>query len=862
MQEKQSLFSGGLNNRLPAHMIPDGFSQDVKNADLTHGDFRPEKGEGTDSADPAGSQYYYEAGGSWVGGAGFNTTDYGSIPFTNGGAAGSTTIVCASGNETFSGPITVPLNHTLQISNATNVNANNLYTLTVEESSQGFATANKFIEYADDLYVSRDGFTVTTAGTHIKNTGANGVCQVEVPLNDLFKFHIHDEVTSNGGEIPEGSLVTDINTANNKITLSKAPLSNTSVATAINVNCVATRIMDGNLGQSFQVGAETPVPGYTFTAASGTSGLIGKNWVSVASGSQPIPLRYAISFLDDTGVESGLATPSSVGEAFVSDVNTPLKINFTNIAKGKYLIYRIGDTSSIFKLLEYHFHNDSAGASGSGINTSPFTYTVSITDTGMPTETQYALRWYARTAAFKAAKNQTDTKTSSGQTDFDASTNPVIYRASGSDDFYIEVLCKIKGDTREYVLVAFETNTNNATAGSDEFNYIDFKSAGQLAPLAPYESSGLPPKNIKFLTEVNNFFFASIDKILFISRKNQPNLWDLDATLTFDSQITGLGRRGSELIVFTQFGVFRVFGNAYDDMRKIQIPTKEGIPNGLHKTIAETRGGLIYANTNGIHYYNGSGILTITKNLVDSFALPATSKTSNIAGVVDDQYFLLGPTSTIGWKLDMRDGSFRLSKTTLTANNLHYRGLTNRLYTSTGIVGIGNDLTAELQSKDFAGGDLNQEKFFQSIIISGTDFTGTVTPVIDGVNQTAFTISTTADLDRRLYLSDATRGNIMSVKTSGTGTIQEIGVDSIMANALQLSRFDSITFTYTGTPSVSVKIDGSTSIASTTLSAPTGGEGQATLYFPAMTEGVVPHVFATETEANRITNYSIASEAI
>ena len=166
-----------------------------------------------------------------------------------------------------------------------------IYTLTIEESSQGFATANKFIEYADDLYVSRDGFTVTTAGTHIKNTGANGVCQVEVPLNDLFKFHIHDEVTSNGGEIPEGALVTDINTANNKITLSKAATSETFVATAINVNCVPTRIMDGNLDQSFQVGAEIPTPGYVFSDAS-PSTLIGKNWLSADS--PPIPLRYAI----------------------------------------------------------------------------------------------------------------------------------------------------------------------------------------------------------------------------------------------------------------------------------------------------------------------------------------------------------------------------------------------------------------------------------------------------------------------------------------------------------------------------------------------------------------------------------------
>lgn len=855
MQEKQSLFSGGLNNRLPAHMIPDGFSQDVKNADLTHGDFRPEKGEGTDSSDPAGSQFYYEAGGSWVGGAGFNTTDYGGITYTNGGAAGSTTIVCASGNETVSGPITVPENHTLQISNTTNVSANNLYTLTVEESSQGFATANKFIEYADDLYVSRDGFTVTTTGTHIKNTGPNSFCQVEVALNDLFKFHIHDEVTSNGGEIPEGALVTNINTANNKVTLSKAATSTTSVATAININCVSTRIMDGDLSESFQVGAEIPNPGYVFSNAT-LSTFIGKNWVSASS--LPIPLRYAISFLDDTGVESGLATPSGVGSVTPTGTDTPIKIDFTNIAQGKYLIYRIGDTSSIFKLVDYHYHNTTASISASD---STGTYTVSVTDTNMPTGSQYALRWYARDDLdSKAAKNTTDDKTNSGQTDFSTSTSPVMHKAAASDNFYVEVLCKIPGDTRVYVLDSFETNgTVNVTTS---FDYIDFNSAQQLSPLAPYESSGLPPKNIKFLTEVNSFFFASIDKILFISRKNQPNLWDLDATLTFDSQITGLGRRGSELIVFTQFGVFRVFGNAYDDMRKIQIPTKEGIPNGLHKTIAETRGGLVYANNNGLHYYNGSGIMTITKNLVDSFTLPATSQTSNIAGVVDDQYFLLGPTSTAGWKLDMRDGSFRLSKTTLTANNLHYRGLTNRLYTSTGIIGIGSDLTAELQSKDFAGGDLNQEKFFQSIIISGTDFNGTVTPVIDGVNQTAFTISTTADLDRRLYLSDATRGNIMSVKSSGTGTIQEIGVDSIMANALQLSRFDSITFTYTGTPSVSVKIDGSASIASTTLSAPTGGEGQATLYFPAMTEGVVPHVFATETEANRITNYSIASEAI
>ena len=56
MQETQTLFSAGLNSRNPAHTLPEGFSQEVKNADLTHGDFRPEKGELVSSSDPGGTQ--------------------------------------------------------------------------------------------------------------------------------------------------------------------------------------------------------------------------------------------------------------------------------------------------------------------------------------------------------------------------------------------------------------------------------------------------------------------------------------------------------------------------------------------------------------------------------------------------------------------------------------------------------------------------------------------------------------------------------------------------------------------------------------------------------------------------------------
>ena len=864
MQETQTLFSAGLNSRNPAHTLPDGFSQEVKNADLTHGDFRPEKGELVSSSDPGGTQYYYEAGGSWVGGTGFTSLTFSSFTLPAYDPSGTNiTYVCTSNNTnttgadiTYAGPVTIPLNTTLQISNSAAVSAGNNYTMTVEETAQGFANANKFIEYANDLYISRDAFTVIA--TSIQNTGTNGVCEITVSSADFGKFHPGDVVQSNGNELESGSYITSINTGNNKIILNQAALSTTNSNTNLEISANPTRIMDGNLANSFQVGVQIPQPDFTFVEVGADSAYSAKKWIASAP-NPPVPLRYAVSRLDDTGVESGMSTPSSVGAITHTSTNKPLGVTISNLDKGKYFLYRIGDTSSIFKLLDYYYHNTSLSfslAAPSGNN-----QVLSITNTGMPVGTAYALRWFAfDNADSKAAKDTTSTKTTNGVTDFASPTNITLYKNASTDEFYLQVLAKFPDDDREYTIAWLQTNGTNNVA--TDYGYIDFKNSRSLSPLAPYEEAGLPPKNIKFLTEVNNFFFASVDKILYVSRRSQPNLWPNDAFITFDSFITGLGRRGSELVVFTQFGVYRVFGNSYDSLRKVQIPTTEGISDGLDKTVAETRGGLLYANDNGIHYYNGAEIRTITKNLVADFALPSATKKANIAGVIDDQYYLLAGGGTTGWKLDLRDGLPKLSKTSLSATNLHYRGLTNRLYSSTGIIGEGSDLDFTFQSKDFIGGDLNAEKIYRSIVVSGSDFTGTITPVVDGVEQAATSLSSVTDLDRKIYLAGALRGNRMSVKITGKGKLQLVGVDFDLASSFQLSRFDSVTVKYVGTPSLSVKVDGVEKIASTTLSSPTGIEGEATLYFPAMTEGVIPHLFATETEANRIISSQYGAEAI
>ena len=846
MLEKQSNFSRGLNNRYPAHLLPDGFSQEVVNTDLTHQDVRPDKGEGIDSFDPGDSEYYYEAGGSWVGGGGFSATTYNPLTISS-----DTTI---STNTQVAGPFTVPQNITLTV--------NSGITFTVNTTAQGFNSANSFYEYANDLYISRDNFSFVA--DEVANSGPSGVCQITTTTDKIGFFHAFDVIV--GAGIAENSFVTAIDTGTNKVTLNQAATAVTTTNYTLECNCVPTRIMDGDLTVSFQMGVQVPTPTFTLGKESTHTGASSKNWISE---SFPVPLQYGVSHIDSTGIESGLSIPSSteasnqlaLGGSTRSDAVT---LDIQGLDQGKYFIYRIGDTSAIFKLLEYYYQLPNTASFSIGA-ASGNNQVISITDTGIPANTTYSVKWFAADDSNStAAKDNSATKTTSGQTDFGSSTSITLYKNASTDNFFIQVLAKFENDDREYVIGSLVTDGANQVTTTR--SYIDFQNARSLANLAPFESSGLPPKNMKFLTEVNNLFFSSVDKVLHISQVGRPNVWPSDGTISFDAVITGLGRRGSELIVFTQFSVYRVFGNSFDSMRKIEIATREGIPDGLHKTISEIRGGLIYANKNGIHYYDGSNVQTLTKSIVGTFTLPSPTNSSNVSGVIDDQYFLLGGNGTTGFKLDLRDGVPKFNTTTLTATNLHYRGLTNRLYSPTGILTEGSDLTSTIRTKDFVSDDLNSEKVYHSITISGTGYSGTITPVIDGTELTGdnvFTLSSIPDLDRKLYLSDAVRGNRMSVKVVTTGgTVQEVGVESDNASAFALARFNFVTITYTGTPTVKCLVDGTEKIAATTLSSPSGIEGQAILYFPAMTEGVIPHLHAVETEANRVVSHTFDFEAI
>jgi len=195
-----------------------------------------------------------------------------------------------------------------------------------------------------------------------------------------------------------------------------------------------------------------------------------------------------------------------------------------------------------------------------------------------------------------------------------------------------------------------------------------------------------------------------------------------------------------------------------------------------------------------------------------------------------------------------------------------YRASVNKLFTESGFIGgaaLSNNYSFE--TRDFTGGDITSEKVYQTVYITGSDFSGDIDIKCDGNLTDTFSFPTPqAEFNRALSLASATVANRASIEFRNcTGKIQSISVKYEMLSEQSKRRFNAINLTYTGTPSIIAKIDAVEKIALTTLTDPgTGNTGTATLYFPSMTEGHLPHLVTNETETSRISGMVFDAEAI
>jgi len=439
-----------------------------------------------------------------------------------------------------------------------------------------------------------------------------------------------------------------------------------------------------------------------------------------------------------------------------------------------------------------------------------------------------------------------------------------------SDDINPVTGAPYSDDSREY-LFASSNLVGSVVLGDDGLgthlgcgSIIDFTPPRALIQIEPINDPVSIPYNLKYLTEFNNFFMGAVEKRLHISNYAKPNNYAIDGYLDFDAQITGIVSRGGEAAVFTELGLFRVYGSAHNEMRKVQVPTVHGVPVGGEKTIAKLKDSVMYVSHAGICYFDGRSVTVLTDKVIQAFEPPSATASENVAGVFDDTYYLL-TSGRNGWKVDMKEQP-RICRSTDRATNLHYRGVDNKLYSEAGYQGGSSTPNKfSFETRDFTGGNITAEKAYYTVYVTGSDFSGTINIKCDGVLVDTYNYpSAVAEFNRALSIPTAKVANRASIEfVNCTGKIASVSIKYDNLAEQQKKRFNSITLTYTGTPTVTVKVDSVTKISAVTLIDPgTGNTGTSILYFPAMTEGHLPHITTDETETSRISGTIYESEVI
>ena len=868
--ESQTDFSGGLNTRSPAHLIGANQLTELQNVDLSNNDLRGEYGTKTGGQ----TDFFYEAGSSWVSGSGFSgDTTILAYPASTFATGGPHTISASVNYFTGSPNAIIGANVTVTI--GPNV------TVTFYAKTQGIHGVNSYVEYNDDLYITRSTFDITATSVNGSSTLTTGT--------DTNKLQVGDELV-NTSYVNTGTFIKSINTASSTIVVSSSAIAGGSNQNYV-VNAIISKYIDGITTTSYRAGVNTPeavIEHEQKTSAYVTNrgGYHSDAWYGA---NDPIPFQYGMAEYDETGVESTMSemtdsnTGAIGGEKFpAAGVDNPQYISISgvdrytsaSVTKGRFALYRVGGTSAFIKRCDNLFLDSDLTVATTETTDGSALNNLTVTLGTAKDAFQYKLKWYCynQTNAspyryynsgtgyvypYDASPGTSLLRANSGETEFKNSSSgnlTFILEGTGTGHFVdIVVLMKIPGELieREYVCRAItHADANAATAAS--VDYIDFNLAASLVDIQPIEEEITPSRNLNGLIESSNLFYAFKDNRLHVSDYGNPNSWPKSGFLDFDQDITGLGTLGSELVVFTEYGMFRVFGSNPSLLKKVQIPTTEGVKAGAQKTITKFQSGIFFAGLNGICFYDGQTVRRITQENLSTFALPDSTATNNHGGYLEDTYYLLG-TSGTGYKLDLK-GTPILSRTTQNASNLFFRGSDNQLYANTGTISdtTGTRQNFTITTRKFSGGDINMEKLFYSVSLTAQSFTGDINVLVDGVQTDTFSVGTeVADLDRTFYFGAARQGNGIQIQLSDcTGQVNRINVNYDGSASLAESLFTSVKMKYLGTPTVSVSLDGVANISATTLNAPTGTVGEATMYFASMSTGLIPHLIETNNEAS------------
>lgn len=945
MQESQYSFNGGLNTRQPSHLIAEDQSPYLKNVDVSFNDLRGERGLGLGGQ----SEFFYEAGNSWISQDGFESADvindWPSNFSTDANPAvtrtiteninyfsgeGGTNAIIGDGVTLNVGQFTITgqinanantltttntadlkigneiihssylptgtkitaidaVNGTITLNNQAHTNSPNNTTFTVDAivtlygSTSGIQGVNSFVEYNKDLYLSRSNFTVQATAT--------ASSKIITLTADIYKCQLGD-VVSNASYLNEGTYIVKINSANNTLELNEEAIATAGSQQEFTIKPIISKFMDGDTNEALRASAPTPEPSFSFEqkTALGTqterATAHSSGWYSTNAA---IPFQYGLSYYDQTGVESGVSdfTDSTIGKPggskFTSNNNLPMYLSIDSVNKysgsnpnyGRFALYRVGGSSAIKKRCANLFLSDlsvSATPSTSGTNHPKITISLS----SAINSNLYKVKWYS----YKPSGTVTGYKYYNSNTGY---TNPYdstpsttfIYGVSGETEYlnpsggnlsfellasqnahYVDFLIfmKIPDETVEREYVCRGLSVHNSIGTSVGYDFVDWIASDGLTDIQPIDGDVSPARGLSMLTEVSNIFYGVIDNRLYASEYGNPNQWPEYGYIDFDQPITALGRFSSELIVFTSSEMYRVFGTSALSLRKVPVPATEGVPLGLDGCVKKTQGGLMFVSNDGVCLYNGQNVVNLTNINLSEFTLPNTVNSNNTAGHRDNIYYLFGSDSTDeGYKIDLKYNA-RMTRTSQYGSSLFYRGTDNQLYSNAGIVDYSSNSRQPFTAltRKFVNNNYEQEKYYSGAKIVATNFKGSVEIHVDGTLVQSFSIPTVvSDFHRTLYLNTPSQGNGAQIKyVDCEGEVLESTIIFTPGSEIINSLFSSVLIKYIGTPTIKVLVDGTEKISSTTLQAFSGTIGQSTLYFPAMTTGLIPHLIETNNESN------------
>lgn len=859
MIQNQSHFGGGINKLLPAHRIPDGASVDIVDAEVFDGTLKPYPSFGGEGG---GEVYFYEAGNTWVGSSGFADR-----------AAVTQLIVDSSTGNIVSSSHTNLVNNAaefispLRIADGFQYKILLNHEITILTNTKGLFNANSFVEYNQDLYVGRDAYNVDISS--FTNNANTNTCVVTLYSGQIDRLHEGDEIVASD-LVPNYSEIISIDYDNDQFTLNNQLVANTGI-TRLSMNATPIRVVDGNLNNTYPIGLKPPEPTFAFEQTGNNTDRSGSHttfWYSSTGGYYPIPYQYGLSQYDSaSGAESSIGelTDPALSAKFLqkdsSNVHLPLKINISDVELGSYAFYRTGGTSSVLKKVAtlYLGHGITITASLAGVNNQIINVVLTNLQPG-----RYQVRAYPYNGSeYNHTPELVEDEDGNGSITF--SLTKTVSDSAHYCDIFVDIE-PLSDPFKRVAVVGAVTIENGAVtngSGANNLPYLDFIPPQALIDIQPITQASLPPTNMKHLTEVNNFFFGVHERVLYVSRYADPNNWPLDGYINFDNTITALSKRGSDLLVYTTFNLYRVFGSSPESMRKVRIPTIDGIPGGLNKCVQPIGGGVIYLSQNGLQYFNGAEVTNITKSIFGTFTPPSQTYGNNVSGVYDNQYYLLSPTND-GYIVDMRQG-VRISRTSLRARNLHYRGNTNKLYNETGYLGGGTAVGYDLLTRSFDGGDRSKLKVYRGFSIVGEDYNGAggIDFLVDGQIVHTFNTPTATRLGRTFRLPQAAIGMEAQIQLRDiVGRTMRLDAEMDLLGEQTLRRWDFIEVQYTGGLIINFLVDGELVIDGYQLSNTLGDTRTAQIFFPPMTEGEIGHLFCEETEDDRILRVSYQTDEI